>query len=253
MENIENNDYKLSFFRPTTKKALKNRNMAVWLILIWATAVFGFQILLKVMGKPVPEDTYIKYEEVWSNIENENATDQELCIFAKSVLQVLGKVYIKGEYKHALSNAFSWAAFHYAGDNSGELLELIQYFEDQNNDSQNILDEDYIIARNELQKYVKSMLDINETDPRQIAIPFSLKSDLVYEFTDKNKELTTQAMSKYLIHNRSVLTEAKFLGFPFHYFYTAVFLLILFIGLCWLYCFITDKRELKENASKQQN
>ena len=49
-----------------------------------------------------------------------------------------------------------------------------------------------------------------------------------------------ETMGLYLIHNRSVLTDTKFLGFPFHYFYTAVFLLILFVGLCWLYCIRTD-------------
>ncbi len=251
MENIENNDYKLSFFRPTTEKALKNRNMAVWLILIWATAVFGFQILLKVMGKPVPEEAFIKYEQVWHNIENENASHEELCIFAKSVLQVLGKVYVKPEYQNALSNAFSWSVYKYSDANSEELLEKVRDFAKQNNDMQNILDEDYIKAKFDLQYYVADLLDIEKTDPRQIAIPFSVKIDDFHEFTDENKAITAQAMSKYLIHNRSVLTDTKFLGFPFHYFYTAVFLLTLFIGLCWLYCFITDRRELKENASKQ--
>ncbi|RKX20065.1 MAG: hypothetical protein DRP35_06675 [Candidatus Zixiibacteriota bacterium] len=33
----------------------------------------------------------------------------------------------------------------------------------------------------------------------------------------------------------------RFLGFPFHYFYTAVFLLVLFVGLCWIFCFQTDR------------
>lgn len=52
-------------------------------------------------------------------------------------------------------------------------------------------------------------------------------------------------MKLYMTHNQSVLTNAKFLGFPFHYFYTAVFLLILFVFLCWLYCVITDRVNIK--------
>jgi putative solute:sodium symporter small subunit len=59
-------------------------------------------------------------------------------------------------------------------------------------------------------------------------------------FEDSERAQLTGIMGLYLIHNRSALTDAKFLGFPFHYFYTAVFLLILFVGLCWLYCVRTD-------------
>jgi putative solute:sodium symporter small subunit len=42
-------------------------------------------------------------------------------------------------------------------------------------------------------------------------------------------------MKLYLTHNQSVLTDTRFLGFPFHYFYTAFFLLVLFVFLCILY------------------
>ena len=59
-------------------------------------------------------------------------------------------------------------------------------------------------------------------------------------FDTESRDVVAEAMGLYLIHNRSVLTDLKFLGFPFHYFYTAVFLLILFVGLCWLYCVRTD-------------
>ena len=53
--------------------------------------------------------------------------------------------------------------------------------------------------------------------------------------TSEEKEKLPQIMDKFLIHNRSVLTDTTFIGFPFHYFYTAVFLLVLFVGLCYLY------------------
>ncbi|MFC1670672.1 DUF4212 domain-containing protein, partial [Spirochaetota bacterium] len=45
----------------------------------------------------------------------------------------------------------------------------------------------------------------------------------------------------YLIHNRNVLTDIKFLGFPFHYFYTSQLLLIMFVLICLVYCIATDR------------
>jgi hypothetical protein len=55
-----------------------------------------------------------------------------------------------------------------------------------------------------------------------------------------------EIMKLYLTHNQSVLTDTTFLGFPFHYFYTAVFLLILFIGLCIVYNILVEWRLKKE-------
>ena len=47
-------------------------------------------------------------------------------------------------------------------------------------------------------------------------------------------------MKTNLIHNQSVLTDTIFLGFPFHYFYSALFLLTLFVLICLVYCFKID-------------
>ena len=47
-------------------------------------------------------------------------------------------------------------------------------------------------------------------------------------------------MDLYLIHNSSPL-NFKFIGFPFHYWYTAQFLLILFVLLCLIYAVIIEK------------
>jgi len=63
--------------------------------------------------------------------------------------------------------------------------------------------------------------------------------------TKDNKEKLPAIMSLYLTHNQSVLTDTQFLGFPFHYFYTSVFLLVLFVALCWVYCFIIDRMHSK--------
>ncbi len=77
-------------------------------------------------------------------------------------------------------------------------------------------------------------------DIRVKIAPLEVHSSLLESFNDENRKVFMEAMDLYLVHNQSVLTDTNFLGFPFHYFYTAVFLLILFVGLCWLYCVRTD-------------
>ena len=71
----EKNDYHISFFKPTTDSARRNRNMVVQFVLIWAVAIFGFQILLKLIEKPVPEQAFVSYESVWTDIK-EGDTDK---------------------------------------------------------------------------------------------------------------------------------------------------------------------------------
>jgi hypothetical protein len=243
------NDYHVSFFKPVTKKATKNRNMVIWLIIIWATAVFGFQILLRVIEKPVREQAYVDFLTVWDNVESGNAGKEDLTIFALSVLQLQAKVYVKPEYQEALTNAFTWAVFMAAEEKSQSLTDKLSRFEVFKSKSDNILDKNYISAKNDLENEVADILGLDIYDARRTAIPFTLSSEKAGVFTEDNKILTAKAMPLYMVHNRSVLTDTKFLGFPFHYFFTAVFLLILFIGLCWSYCYITDRRELKEHQA----
>jgi putative solute:sodium symporter small subunit len=50
-----------------------------------------------------------------------------------------------------------------------------------------------------------------------------------------------EIMKLYLVHNQSFLTDFMFLGFPFHYWYTAQFLLILFVILCLIYAVLIDR------------
>ncbi len=240
------NDYHVSFFKPVTNRARKNRSMVLWLIVVWAIAVFGFQILLRVIEKPTPEPAYVTYSEVWESVNTGNASGEELKAFSNSVLTVLGKLYIKPEYKVALTNAFSWSILQVAGDDKERLNELVLNFEKLKEESDNILDPDYINARNLLADNISAILNIKENDPRLTVAPFSVNKELTGDFTEENKVLVAEAMPFYLIHNRSVLTDTVFLGFPFHYFFTAVFLLVLFIGLCLVYCIQTDKIERKE-------
>lgn len=240
------NDYHISFFKPTTTQAKWNRNLAIKLILIWAIAVFGFHFLLKIVEKPTPEQAYTNYEKVWQNILNENASTEELKTFAHSSLSVLGKVFIKPDQKKALQNALSYTAFTLA-DSSDKitLKEAIVLFETQKAETSSISSAEYIDAKNALSDIASPILGLEKNDVRTKIVSGELISSQLEEFKVESKELIPETMSTYLIHNQSFLTDFKFLGFPFHYFYTAVFLLVLFVFLCWLYCVRVDKMNIE--------
>jgi len=250
MEN-QQNDFHFSFFKPVNEKARKNRNMTLWFIIIWATAVFGFQILLRIVEKPVPEPAYESFISVWDQIQTGDPAQAELSTFASSVLAVLGKVYIKPANMEVLNSAFTWSVFQLAAeDHSMDLEALIADFQHQLETSDDITNIEYLNAKGALESTVAGMLGVANEDPSRLMIPFALSKGSADQLTTADLEVTEATMAMYLIHNRSFITDFKFLGFPFHYFYSAVFLLILFIGLCWTYCFVTDKREAAEQKNR---
>lgn len=59
-------------------------------------------------------------------------------------------------------------------------------------------------------------------------------------------EVVTQVTGK------SFLTEMRFLGFPFHYFYMAEFCIALFIAQCWWYCKFSDDLEAKHGKAEKK-
>jgi putative solute:sodium symporter small subunit len=54
-------------------------------------------------------------------------------------------------------------------------------------------------------------------------------------------------MKLYLVHNQNFFTDFEFIGFPFHYWYTAQFLLILFVVLCLIYAVVIDRSNVKHD------
>jgi len=80
-------------------------------------------------------------------------------------------------------------------------------------------------------------------------IPFAL-SDAAAAKVDYDK--MTGVMDKHLVHYRSFLTDTKFLGFPFHYFYSAVFSMVLFCGLCIFYCIVADKMMVRHGIESAE-
>ena len=246
----KNNDYHISFFKPTTPQAKSNRNMVIFFVCLWAIAIFGFQILLKILEKPVKEKTLIQFEEVWENVKKGNATDDELKTFAGTSLSVLSKVIQDTEHRAALDNGLSWAVNQLVNPSDrNELENKVREFEETAAGITDIRDKSYIEAKELLGLEIAPIIGIEKSDVRITILPLELKSSQMGSFTEENKKTVESAMSLYLTHNQSVLTDTKFLGFPFHYFYTAILLLVLFVGICWLYCVRTDRINSKLNIA----
>ena len=249
MENSPN-DYRISFFKPTTPEAVRNRNMVVWLVLIWAIAIFGFQVLLKVIEKPTPQPAYLTFQNSWEEVQGNNPGEESLKEFGQSLLAVLGKVDIAPEARLALDDALGYTIYQLTEDTlRGELVTTVDKFEKQKARIESISNEEYIESKNLLSENMSPLLDISPIDVRARILPLELTAVELGSMSNETIHDLPGIMEKYLIHNQSVLTDIKFLGFPFHYFYTAFFLLVLFVGLCWLYCVRTDKMNAELNIA----
>jgi putative solute:sodium symporter small subunit len=86
--------------------------------------------------------------------------------------------------------------------------------------------------------YDKIMIDL---------LPTSLIKLTDFSFPEEAKLELPNIMELYLVHNQSFLTDFVFLGFPFHYWYTAQFLLIMFVVLCVVYASSIEKANKKYN------
>jgi putative solute:sodium symporter small subunit len=242
------NGYHISFFRPTTPQALVNRNLTLWLVVIWFIAIFGFHFLLRAIEKPTPEQAYLSFENVWENIQSTNPETANLQEFGRATMSVLGKVMIAADDKTPLNNAVSWSVYALTEDSlRAGLIAKVKEFEKIKAEIDNISDPTYVAAKKEITAELAPVLGLDKSDVRGVILPLELSSAVMQNLTEETKANLPAVMSKYLIHNQSFLTDTKFLGFPFHYFYTAVFLLILFVVLCWLYCVRTDKINAKFN------
>jgi len=238
------NDYHISFFKPTTPQAVANRNMVVWLVLIWFVAIFGFHFLLWLIEEPTPEPAFTTFEKVWPKVEAGTANVQEMQEFGQSTLSVLGKMAIAAEDKVALDNAMSWTLFQLSSDKE-LLIDQIMDFEKLKDGISELSDPAYIAAKKQLTDDLSPLLNISSLDVRSKILPLELASVDIEIMAEATRINLPTVMKKYLVHNQSFLTDFKFLGFPFHYFYTAIFLLVLFVGLCWLYCVRTDQLNAK--------
>jgi putative solute:sodium symporter small subunit len=207
----EPSQYEVNFFKPKSEATRANTKLISILVIIWVVAVFGSQFLLIALGKPVPEKTLLDFQTLWPKVQAA-PTDAELQSFSRVMLMTLGK---NATVKEA---------------------------------DKKLMEEALAVSINLLDPGVESA----EAASDAIGLGSSgfdplLHDQLLYHYKTANARDYTalsglpDAMKLYLTHNRSVLTDARFLGFPLHYYYTAQFLLILFIVLCLIYAKATDK------------
>jgi uncharacterized membrane protein len=237
-----NNDYNFSLFKPVSPYGRKNRNLIITLVIIWFVAVFGFQLLLLLFEKPTPEKTLITFESVWENVKTGKATEQEKKDFVNSLVAVAGKSSVIPVNKIVLHNALTWSVFSIVSDPekvilSQQIKELVSIREKLGKASDaeyTRLQSDLIRIKATINSIANEKTGIDPSNNKEAILPYSLNAENK-ELSADDVESLPKIMKLYLTHNQSFLTDTKILGFPFHYFYTAEFLLILFVGMCLFY------------------
>lgn len=179
-------------------------------------------------------------------------SEQEKKDYINSLIAVNGKSSVKPPHRTVLVNALTEAVFEMVSDQeklvlSEQLKELSEIKGKMNVAS----DADYINLRTDLNS-IKSTINsianektgIDPTNNKEAILPYSLNAE-AKPLSQGDIEALPGIMKLYLTHNQSFLTDTKFLGFPFHYFYTAEFLLILFVALSLIYSLRTDQLQKK--------
>lgn len=217
--------YDINFFTPHTP-FLKDATRLIWIgMIIWGVMTYGSQILFKIAEKPTPEAGYTVYEKVYPKLKANTATQEELVSISKVYLALVGKS-IPLQKNAGLKNAFTSTVHELLPDAQKD--QLITTAAAAEKDKK--VDTAFIVAA----------LGISGNEAMKAAVPYALAP------LDLNKKSTTSAgipaiMDKFLIHNQSVFTDTIFLGFPFHYIYSALILLTSFVLICLIYCRAIDK------------
>jgi len=248
--------YNFSLFSPRNLHGKKNRNVILSMLLIWVVAVFGFQFLLRGMQKPTPEKTLALFESTWPAVRNGDFAIADYKSFLNALVLVKGKNTVKPDDKTVISNAISCATFKAAPDSIKALL--ISGIAEVKSLKEKLVqakDQDYLDIKTRIVEENKTLTGICEPysgisqGSLEAAIyTSSLNDNHPASFDDVSYARLPEIMKLYLTHNQSVLTDSIFLGFPFHYFYTAVFLLILFVMLCIVYNILIEWRLNKEGV-----
>jgi putative solute:sodium symporter small subunit len=227
-------------------------------VTVWFVAIFGFQILLLIFEKPTPEKTLITFESVWENVKTGDATEQEKKDFINSLVNVAGKSSVKPKDKIILVNAITRAVFDMVSDPdklilSGQVKKLAgtrARLAVAPEAEYPVLKSDLMIIKAAINTIANEKTGIDPTNNKEAILPYSLNFENK-ELTSEEIEALPQIMKLYLTHNQSFLTDMKILGFPFHYFYTAEFLLILFVCLCLIYSIRTTQLQKRFSIKEE--
>ena len=230
MSNSE--QYDVNFFRPLSDHAKANKKLIISLATIWAVGVFGFQFLLIIFNEPTAEKSYENFQSVFPKVvEDESASSSMKIDFAKSLLNVLGKnIAVNDEHKTILKKSLSWTVASMQPDSISNL-----FMEEPNQKSYDLANSSLGLKNAGFDKIMVDLLPTSIVKLEQISFP------------EENKAGLPEIMKLYLVHNRSFLTDFTFLGFPFHYWYTSQFLLIMFVVLCVIYAKAIGKANTKHD------
>jgi len=252
---MESSDqYNFSIFTPRNKHGRKNRNVIFTMLAIWAVAVFGFQFLLRAIEKPTPEKALAVFESEWPAVTGVAEKQADYQSVLTSLLMVKGKNTVTAGDQQLLSEAISSALFTMAPDcRSGQVMDNVAALEVMHADIAALKGQEYMDLKFRIQDASAGLIGMLEpytgygtTSLEAPILAASLRKDYPVSLTDPSLNRLPDIMKLYLTHNQSVLTDTKFLGFPFHYFYTAVFLLVLFVVLCIVYNKLIEWRLGKE-------
>ena len=221
----ESKSYDVNFFKPSTPFLRENIRAIVIGLVIWGVATYGFQILLKIMETPTPEAVYVSFQQIAPKLADGSASPEETVTAANFYLSMLGKsTALLGN--DALKDAFTSTVYNVLSD--AEKKTLLTVAETAATDKTVNVD------------FINTALGITGNKAMMAAVPYSLSAVTPDKMAMTNDTLTP-IMDKFFIHNQSVLTDTIVLGFPFHYLYTALILLTLFVLICLVYCQVIDK------------
>ena len=250
----QSDNYNFNLFSPRNLHGKKNRNVILTMLVIWATAVFGFQILLKTIEKPTSEKSLAVFESVWPKAVAGNLNTVNYEGLLNSVIMVKGKNTVKPEHQKTLNAAISFITFSVLPDSlKSGLLGVVSEISSFKEQLPGTKDQEFLNLKSTILNREKAIEEI--TSPytglqkgslEEKILAVSLSGDFPGSLSDVSLGGLPQIMALYLTHNQSFLTDTKVLGFPFHYFYTAVFLLLLFIFLCIVYNILIEWRLRKE-------
>ena len=222
----------MNFFKPRSPHSRADMKLILVLMIIWVVAVFGFQFLLMATNKPTPEPAYTAFEQVWEGVKNGTADTAGQQTFSRSILSVLGKnIAVKDPDKAILKEALSITV--------GKLVPAEQKAAMGTETQTQVIAAAIGLADTGFDKLMTDLLTTSIV-PADSGV-----------LSDSSKDALPSIMKLYLVHNRSKLTDTRFLGFPFHYWYTAQFLLILFVVMCLVYAVLIDKINTKYDFTEK--
>jgi putative solute:sodium symporter small subunit len=231
MSSLPSSDkHHVNFFKPATGHARANSRLVTITVIVWALAVFGFQGLLVVMNRPTAEDQLAVFQAAWANVEaGQTLNAEQQRDVARVCLSVLGKnIALSGTDRDTLREALSVTVHGLLPAEQRGLIEGLAEGE---------VSEDLVAAATAAIGLESSGFDLLRAN----LLPSSLVAVAPGGLSEETRAALPGIMELYLTHNRSALTDFRFLGFPFHYWYTAQFLLIMFVLMCWIYCVLIDR------------